>query len=72
MKRQKKKRLPKWQYDFNCCKCVNMQEIHDDRKNRHGNYCVANIERNDAGISGSIRADKVNRVVRCDCFKEFP
>ena len=36
MIRKRKERLPKWRYDFNCRKCDNIQEIHDNRKNRHG------------------------------------
>ena len=32
MIRRRKERLPKWRYDFNCRKCDNIQEIHDDRK----------------------------------------
>lgn len=68
----RKKERPKWRYDFNCRKCDNIQEIHDNRKNRHGDYCVACIERADAGLPSPIHADEADRVVRCDCFKAIP
>lgn len=70
--RRKKERSPKWRYDFNCQECDNIQEVHDDRKNRHGDYCVACIERYDAGLPGPIHADEFDRVVRCDCFRAIP
>lgn len=72
MIRRRKERLPKWRYDFNCRKCDNIQEIHDDRKKRHGDYCIACIERADAGLPSPIHADEADRVVRCDCFKAIP
>lgn len=72
MIRRRKERFPKWRYDFNCRKCDNIQEIHDDRKKRHGDYCVACIERADAGFPSPIHADEADRVVRCDCFKAIP
>ena len=59
---RRKKERPKWRYNFNCRKCDNIQEIHDNRKNRHGDYCIACIE----------RADEADRVARCDCFKAIP
>ncbi len=71
MIRKKKSNLPKWRYDFNCRKCDNIKEIHDPRKNRHGDYCIACIERTDAGLPSPIHADD-DRVVRCDCFKAIP
>lgn len=69
---RRKKERPKWRYDFNCRKCDNIQEIHDNRKNRHGDYCIACIERADAGLPSPIHADEADRVVRCDCFKAIP
>ena len=38
---RRKKERQKWRYDFNCRKCDNIQEIHDDRKKRHGDYFIA-------------------------------
>lgn len=29
---RRKKERPKWRYDFNCRKCDNIQEIHDNRE----------------------------------------
>ena len=39
-RRRRKERLPKWQYDFNCRKCDNIQEIHDDNAAQRWNMKI--------------------------------
>ena len=33
---QRRKDRPKWRYDFNCRKCDNIQEIHDNNAAENG------------------------------------
>ena len=66
--RKRKPKAPPWTYAFKCAKCDNIREIHDPAHNRDGDYCVACIERADAGLPGPIHADERDRVVRCDRF----
>lgn len=69
---RRKPKLPKWQYDFNCRKCDNIQFINDPEKGRLGDYCVACAEAFDQGRPDPIHADEADRVVRCDCFRPIP
>lgn len=78
-----KSEQPKWQYDFDCRKCDQLREVHDDSKSRHGYYCIPAIEAVDkrpAGwtpfdSSGALKPDDTgtihaddDRHVRCDRF----
>lgn len=65
-------KLPKWRYEFDCRKCDNIREIHDTRKHRDGDYCVACVERADTGRKSPIISDEKERVVRCECFTPIP
>ena len=60
--------VPRWKYAFDCRKCKQIQRVDDEAKHRHGNYCLAGINRNDAGLPGPIHADD-DRVIRCDCYE---
>jgi hypothetical protein len=70
--RQRRERPPKWKYEFDCRKCDNIQEIHDPKRRRDGDYCIACLERADKRIPSPIHADEENRVLRCDCFTPIP
>lgn len=48
MIRRRKSNLPKWRYEFDCRKCDNIREVHDQRKGRDGDYCIPCIERMDS------------------------
>lgn len=72
MPRQRKEKLPKWRYEFNCRKCDNIREIHDLAKGRDGDYCVPFMERADARRPSPIHADEKERVLRCECFTPIP
>lgn len=72
IRKPKRKSKEKWTYAFSCKECDRIQEIHDDRKHRHGDYCTACLERADKGKPSPIHADEKDRTVRCDCFTPIP
>ena len=56
-----KSERPKWQYDFNCRNCGNMQYVKDEI--RDGMYCLPIMNSQPV-----VHADD-DRVVRCDEYK---
>ena len=58
MMRRRKQNLPKWRYEFDCRKCDNIREVHDQRKGRDGDYCIPCIERMDSRRPSPIHAEK--------------
>lgn len=72
MVRRRKQNLPKWRYEFDCRKCDNIREVHDQGKRRDGDYCIPFIERIDSRRPSQIHADEKERVLRCECFTPIP
>lgn len=72
MIRRRKSNLPKWRYEFDCRKCDNIREVHDQHKGRDGDYCIPCIERMDSRRPSPIHADEKERVLRCECFTPIP
>ena len=72
MIRRRKSNLPKWRYEFDCRKCDNIREVHDQHKGRDGDYCIPCIERMDSRRPSPIQADEKERVLHCECFTPIP
>lgn len=60
--------VPRWKYEFSCKNCKQIHTVHDEAKSRHGEYCIASINRYDQGLPSPIHADD-DRVIRCDCYE---
>lgn len=66
--RRRREKPPKWKIEHDCRKCDNIREIHDPKKRRDGDYCIACLERREKRLPSPVLRDEINRVLRCECF----